>query len=88
MRIEIVQVLPRQTRREVVELARNANVGDALAISPLARELSDAAGGALDVGIFGERCALGDPLNDGDRIEIYRPLALDPMRQRRERAKK
>lgn len=40
------------------------------------------------VGIFGEIAALGDPVRDGDRIEIYRPLLMDPKEVRRKRARK
>jgi len=28
------------------------------------------------------------PLADGDRVEIYRPLLLDPKERRRQRAKR
>ena len=37
-------------------------------------------------GIFGERVALDHRLADGDRVEIYRPLAMDPKEARRRRA--
>ena len=40
-----------------------------------------------DVGIFGELCDRAAVPRDGDRIEIYRPLRLDPKESRRERAK-
>lgn len=40
------------------------------------------------VGIFGELVGLDDPLQDGDRIEIYRPLLADPKAVRRARAAK
>ncbi|MBI3574891.1 MAG: RnfH family protein [Gammaproteobacteria bacterium] len=40
------------------------------------------------VGIFGELAGLDDPLRDGDRVEIYRPLLADPKTTRRERARK
>ena len=39
-----------------------------------------------DVGVFGERRELGDPVAPGDRIEIYRPLEIEPMEARRLRA--
>ena len=39
-----------------------------------------------DVGIWGRRCSLDEPLADGDRVEIYRPLIIDPMERRRARA--
>lgn len=38
------------------------------------------------VGIYGQRCEYDHPLNDGDRIEVYRPLIFDPMESRRRRA--
>ncbi len=40
------------------------------------------------VGIFGELVGLDDPLRDGDRVEIYRPLLADPKVARRARAEK
>ena len=38
------------------------------------------------LGIFARRVDPGQVLRDGDRIEIYRPLALDPKEARRRRA--
>jgi putative ubiquitin-RnfH superfamily antitoxin RatB of RatAB toxin-antitoxin module len=32
--------------------------------------------------------ALEHPLADGDRVEIYRPLAMDPKEARKRRAQK
>ncbi|CAN0105203.1 unnamed protein product [Chrysoparadoxa australica] len=32
------------------------------------------------------RVAADQPLRDGDRVEIYRPLTTDPKEQRRRRA--
>ena len=40
------------------------------------------------VGIFGKKTTLDHPLKDRDRIEIYRPLILDPKEMRRKRAAK
>lgn len=40
----------------------------------------------LNVGIFGEICPRDMPLQQGDRIEVYRPLVFDPMESRRRRA--
>jgi hypothetical protein len=38
------------------------------------------------VGIFGKIAALDTPVNDGDRVEIYRQITADPqMVQRRRR---
>ena len=38
------------------------------------------------VGIFNKLRALGTPVQEGDRIEIYRPLIADPKTARRRRA--
>ena len=35
------------------------------------------------IGIWGRACALDAPLHDGDRVEIYRPLQMDPKEARR-----
>jgi putative ubiquitin-RnfH superfamily antitoxin RatB of RatAB toxin-antitoxin module len=39
------------------------------------------------VGVFGRAAPRRQMLNDGDRVEIYRPLAEDPKHARRERAR-
>ena len=43
---------------------------------------------ALKVGIFSKPKPLDAVLRDHDRIEIYRPLIVDPMTARRARAQK
>lgn len=40
------------------------------------------------VGIFSKQKKLTDILKEGDRIEIYRPLLIDPKDARKKRAKK
>jgi putative ubiquitin-RnfH superfamily antitoxin RatB of RatAB toxin-antitoxin module len=39
------------------------------------------------VGIFSQVRRLTDKVKAGDRVEIYRPLTIDPMEARRKRAK-
>ena len=39
-----------------------------------------------DVGIFGKLAKKDTLLNDGDRVEIYRPLLADPKEMRKKRA--
>lgn len=41
----------------------------------------------LRVGIFSRKVEPSQPVADGDRIELYRPLQLDPMEARRRRAR-
>ncbi|MDE1184080.1 RnfH family protein [Paraburkholderia sp.] len=40
------------------------------------------------VGVFGKLKALDAPLADHDRVEIYRPLIVDPMAARQRRVQK
>lgn len=40
------------------------------------------------VGVFSKIRALSDLLQSGDRVEIYRPLLIDPKEARRTKAKK
>lgn len=40
----------------------------------------------LDVGVWNHRCSLDAELREGDRIEVYRPLQVDPKEARRVRA--
>lgn len=40
------------------------------------------------IGVFSKQKQLSDTVNAGDRIEIYRPLTIDPMDARRAKAKK
>lgn len=44
-----------------------------------------AAGPEPLVGIWGKACLPTQSLSDGDRVEIYRPLLVDPKVARRER---
>jgi len=40
------------------------------------------------LGIFAKKVATDRVLEEGDRLELYRPLILDPMEARRRRAKR
>jgi len=40
------------------------------------------------LGVFAKKVAADRVLEEGDRLELYRPLILDPMEARRRRAKR
>ena len=78
--VEVVHALPQRERSVRVSVPAGATVRDALEKSgllPLARG---------KVGIFGRVVRADTPLQPGDRVEIYRPLAADPKEARRRRA--
>ena len=68
-----VKVSPGSTVRDAIEAAQ---------IQARRPELID----RLDTGVWGRRCSLDRALLDGDRVELYRPLTIDPMEGRRARA--
>lgn len=79
LRVQLVVALPRCERIFALELPDGATVQDALAKAGLE---------ARSAGIFGETVPLETRLADGDRVEIYRPLKIDPKEARRRRALK
>jgi uncharacterized protein len=81
MKVEVVFARPGAAETVSVELPPEATVRDALAASGFQR-LKD-----QPMGIFGKRVALDHPLSPGDRVEIYRPLVMDPKEARRRRAR-
>ena len=72
--------------RRTVSLPRGATVGDALTESGAVRECPEADAMNAEVGVLGTVCGRERVLEDGDRVEIYRKLSLDPRESRRVRA--
>jgi putative ubiquitin-RnfH superfamily antitoxin RatB of RatAB toxin-antitoxin module len=87
-----VTVLYSPAAREVHEwelaLAPGATVLQALQASGLRTLLADTVLADAVVGIWGRKARLDQVLVDRDRVEIYRPLQVDPKLARRERFKK
>jgi len=71
-----------------VELPADATIGQALDEAQRQAGTQDVPWTTADVGIFGELHNRTDVPRDGDRIEIYRPLAHDPKESRRDRVKR
>ena len=70
-----------------LKLAPGTTAGDAVKQSGLARRFPEL-DGTQPLGIYGRRVADDHVLQDGDRVEIYRPLTVDPKEARRRRAEK
>jgi uncharacterized protein len=82
MEVEVVEARPEGARVVRLKLPAGATVRDALAASEFHLRKDQL------LGIFGKRVALDQPLADGDRVEIYRPLVIDPKEARRRRARR
>jgi len=84
--VKVVYATSRQAYLFEVQVPAGASVRQAIAACGILGSVPELAGSELDVGIFGRSCSLDDTARDGDRIEIYRPLIVDPKVARRQRA--
>ncbi|RDU99575.1 RnfH family protein [Trinickia dinghuensis] len=69
-------------------LPAGATVRDALAASAIAAKHPEIDAATAKVGIFGKPTTLDALLADHDRVEIYRPLIVDPKLARQRRVEK
>ncbi|MGR6806396.1 RnfH family protein [Sphaerotilus natans] len=77
---------PRQIDRVRVTLAAGASAAQALAASGLVARHAELAGAeGLAFGIGGRLVAPDTPMQPGDRLDICRPLKVDPKEARRQR---
>jgi putative ubiquitin-RnfH superfamily antitoxin RatB of RatAB toxin-antitoxin module len=82
--------------REVLEWQLELPAGATLRQAVLASGLADAAPELAleqaleqaDVGVWGRKAGWEQPLRERDRVEVYRPLRVDPKVARRERFRK
>lgn len=86
IRVEVAYVEPGRQFLQSLHLADGATVADALAASDLRQRFP-----ALDLqqgrfGIFSRPATPATRLQDGDRVEVYRPLIANPKEVRRQRA--
>ena len=80
LRVEVVHALAQRQEVVPLRLGEGATVGEAVAACGLT-----AAG--LRFGIGGREAQPDQALREGDRVELLRPLALEPGEARRQRAK-
>ena len=82
MRVDVIRAWPHRFESVELDLPEGATVGDALA----ACGFFDA--GHPVVAVHGVIATLDTLLNDNDRVEVLRPLLIDPKEARRLRARK
>jgi putative ubiquitin-RnfH superfamily antitoxin RatB of RatAB toxin-antitoxin module len=83
MRVRIVYALPERHVETTLDLNDGASVADALARVAIDERFSKI-GGAPECAVFGRIVQRTHALTDGDRIEILRPLLVDPKEIRRQ----
>ncbi len=88
--IEVACALPDQQCVKALDVEAGSTAQQAVTLSGMAEMFPELALAECKLGIFSK--LIENPeryvLADGDRVEIYRPLLLDPKEARRQRAKK
>jgi len=76
---------PREVFEQVLTLPDHATARDAVLASALPMQFPALDWAAMPAGVWGRAVAWQQALNDGDRLELCRPLTVDPKVPRRER---
>lgn len=89
IRVTVVYALPDEQRVRALEVPAGTTVYAAAEQSGLASEAGLELDG-VELGVFGkvEKAPRERVLQDGERVEIYRPLLIDPKEARKARAEK
>jgi putative ubiquitin-RnfH superfamily antitoxin RatB of RatAB toxin-antitoxin module len=85
IRIEIVYAEPHRAIVKAMSLAAGSCIADALRLAALDSDFNGVNLVNSPLGVFGRAAGREYVLQEGDRIEIYRPLAADPKAARRSR---
>lgn len=80
LHVQVMQGWPRRFAAVELELPAGATLADAVAASGMQTT------GIGGYAIHGERASAQTALRDGDRVELLRPLQVDPKEARRRRA--
>lgn len=81
--VEVAYAEPDRQFLERLEVAAGTTVGQALSLCGVKRQFPDLSLADAELGVWGHPAARDRVLIEGDRVEIYRPLAMDPREARR-----
>ena len=84
LRIQVAYAMPERQLLRRVSLPEGSTVEDAVRASGLRTEFPEI--DTMQVGIHGQLVSKDTILRDRDRVELYRPLKVDPKEARRARA--
>jgi uncharacterized protein len=88
LHVEVVYAGVANVVSKSLRIEQGATVADAVRVSGIAADLGMSEIDPARVGVFGRVVSSTALLRDGDRVEIYRPLIIDPKEARRRRAKR
>lgn len=85
--IEVVYALPEKQVVQRINLPEGTTAEQAVKMSGILRQFPEIDLLQNKLGIYGKLIKPATILRDRDRVEIYRPLRVDPKESRRRRAK-
>ena len=86
MQIEVAYASPERQAVVAFDLDEGTNLEAALRVAACHEDFAGLGVETLPAGIYGVPAPRSQVLRQGDRVELYRPLALDPKEARRRRA--
>jgi hypothetical protein len=75
----------RKIEEHFLQLAEGCTIAQALKESGVLQQIPETVLQTLELGVWGKKVPANTVLQHNDRIELYRPLAVDPKVARRER---
>ena len=88
MKVEVVYAGALSQELIALEVPAGCTIKQAIELSGMLQRFPEIDLSRQAVGIFSKKQALTTVLANGDRVEIYRPLTIDPKEARRAKAKK
>jgi putative ubiquitin-RnfH superfamily antitoxin RatB of RatAB toxin-antitoxin module len=85
--VELVVATPERQVLLALDVAAGSRVRDVIARSAIGSQFPDLDLDEMPVGIWGRPVSRDSLVAPGDRVELYRPLAIDPRDARRQRAR-
>ena len=86
LRVEVALALADRQQLVTVQVPAGSTIRDAVQASGIASHFPELELDELEKGIWGRRRPEDHEVRSGDRVEIYRPLVVDPREARRRRA--
>ena len=85
--VEIVLASPERQVLLALDIDAGATVADVIARSGIGSRFPGLDLDEMPVGIWGRPVSRDSLVGQGDRVEVYRPLEIDPREARRQRAR-
>ena len=86
--IEVAYALPENQILESLKVPYGTTAAQAVQLSGVCNKFPEIQPDNKNLGIFGKLVKPETILRNHDRVEIYRPIIVDPKEKRRERVKK